>query len=167
MGERDEFLWKCYETINQWIANADTKATVVLAAVGVIVGVVFVNLTSTVAFLKVSAFSSVLCIVAASLFIASAFFSFRCVLPRLKVGEPESALYFRHIAEHSNVDYEKIIRQLVSDPAQMETELMHQIWANATVASRKYRDAAFAIWCFMGACAISLIPILLYTGTLL
>ena len=40
-----EFLWKTYDTINDWIRFSDTKAVAIVATYGIAIGFISSNLT--------------------------------------------------------------------------------------------------------------------------
>ncbi|BCJ29587.1 hypothetical protein Asera_37780 [Actinocatenispora sera] len=81
---------------------------------------------------------------------ASAVISLRTLAPRLRsLGEPDSMIYFDHIARRYGSDKELYIRRFVRLSAKdnlVAEQVVEQIWANSCVARRKFQHVALAIY---------------------
>lgn len=154
--------WKILEHTNEWLRFADTKAAGALAASGVIGGLATNALLDDTTHLPPAAVWFVISglvglLVAAGLAVS-------VLVPRLNVGEPTSLIYYGHVAQKykKNADAHHLdLQALLSDDAALTKELANQIWANATVARRKY---LYSSWSFL-ALAIGLL--LLSGGTVI
>ena len=168
MSAKTDYLWNTYELVNNWISHADAKAAAVLAAVGVFAGFLVTNMEKIVPFIHQSPWyiitsSLLVCILLA----ASVLLAFLGLLPRLKVGEPKSLIYFNHISQHTVVDYQNLIAPALRNPTKLDSELVYQIWANSKVSTKKFYFVGGAIWCLAFATLFSLAPITNYVSTLL
>ena len=138
--------WKTLSLVNDWIKHGETKAAATLAAAGVS-GTVLFNI------LKSETHHSVLTVVftaACGTFIAiTGTLAGIALWPRLKATEdPTSTLYFNHIARrHRNGhgEYAKALRDLIQDKERLVGEISEQVWANAHVATKKYRWGSLAL----------------------
>lgn len=162
MKNKKEFLWQLYLVVNDWIKFADTKATALLAANGIIAGVVLINLNHIIPFTLCRGWCLVMVILSILAFLASIVLSLRCVMPKLKVGEPKSAFYFDHIAQLSIIDYEAKAKAILSNEDDVESHIIYQIWANSKVASAKHRNIALSIWSLIIGIILSLVPLTAY-----
>lgn len=135
-------VWRILGLVNDWIKHAETKAAGTLAASGVSAGVLY-NLVKNVShpgrLLDVVAVLCTLCIAGGGLFAAWA------LRPRLWASEePTSRLYFHHIArrhprETGGAEYVTELHNLTNDPEAYAGEISAQVWANAHVATDKFR----------------------------
>lgn len=80
---KTENLWKTYETINELIKFADTKATAILAVSGVIAGFYFSNVSSIQTVLERSPIAIIPLTTAMGFILISAVFAMHCMIPRL------------------------------------------------------------------------------------
>lgn len=134
--------WKALGLVVDWIKHAEAKAGAMLAATGVSGGVLY-NLV------KSQGNPSLALNIAAGaagtlLFLAGACAGL-ALRPRLRSREePTSILYYHHIArKHARPDgsgaYAQAVLELTANGESLVNEVAAQIWANAHVATDKYR----------------------------
>ena len=152
-----EHAWKALQQVNEWIRFADAKAAAVLAASGILGGLVAksaptsINFSSQplVALLTVSALAFVGGAVALSL----------CVFaPALNTGEPRSLLYFDHVARQYSQSprrFSEHLATLLSHESDYTKQVAQQVWANSVIARKKFRRVALAVYALGIAMACS------------
>jgi len=145
-----ESLWKTYDTINEWIRLADTKAAVVLAAQAVIIGLVLGAVPDGPATTVLQAQLGWALPGAIFTGLVAALFALWCINPILKVGEPRSVVFFAHVAKgYSKPEcYAKDALEMWTDSDKAAAEVSCQVWANSKVAWRKYWRVTVAIIAF-------------------
>jgi hypothetical protein len=80
--------------------------------------------------------------VSASLALAS-------LTPRLRVGEPNSLIYFEHVARKYVKDpdgHAAAVKTLLGDEETFFTQIAGQVWANSTVARRKFLWSSWSLF---------------------
>lgn len=147
MNTELETLWKTYDTVNEWIRFSDTKAGAILAANGVIAGIVLANLASAKDFLHKNPVFLIFLITGVIAGCMSIYFSIRCLNPTLRVGEPTSLIFFAHVAQkfEKPSDYEQAVSKAFTDDVQAMAQIAQQVWANSSVAWKKYKAVVWAI----------------------
>ena len=165
MTQSYDFEWKIFENTNKWVTQADAKATGLLATDAVIAGMIFTHLDKIIPAIKMGVIIQYLSLLGVLLLIASVYFALRCLTPRLSVGEPNSVIFFQHIASMSVVDYAAKLQAVT--PAGQTEQIVHQIWANARVAAAKHRMIIYGIRCFKAAAFAFLLPLICYVDALL
>lgn len=167
MESKINYLWNIYGTVNQWINHADAKAGAILAAIGVFFGFIISNLKVIAGFISTSNWWLLFSCISIILLVAATCFALRGVMPRLKVDEPSSVIYFNHIAQFAHADYKERATSMLGGSNKMQSELIDQIWANSRVVQKKYFYVGYSIRFFIAAVAFSLIPTVFYLWTLL
>jgi hypothetical protein len=158
-----ESLWRTYDTINEWIILADTKAAAILAAQAIVVGLVVGAMPepphTTCAHQQLVWVLPLVILTA----LVAAGASLWCIAPTLKVGEPQSMIFFAHVAKRYETPelYVETARQTWSSEEKASTELGSQIWANSLVASRKYWRITIATAGFAANLLLSVLAVLL------
>ncbi|WP_265444455.1 Pycsar system effector family protein [Flexivirga meconopsidis] len=155
-------LWRVLEHTNDWLRFADTKAAGSLAGSGVFGGLAAnalfdhsTQLSCTARFFVVAGLVALLAATALALYV---------VVPRLKVGEPTSLIYYEHVARKYKKDpdaHHADLMRMLGDPDETGKQLANQIWANATVARQKY---LFSSWSLL---ALAIAVLLLAVGTVI
>lgn len=153
-------LWKVLEHTNDWLRFADTKAAGALAGAGVLGGLAAnallddsTHLSCVARFFVVTGLFSLLAATALALYV---------VVPRLKVGEPTSLIYYEHVARKYKKDpdaHHADLLKMLDDTDETSKQLANQIWANATVARQKY---LYSSWSLL---ALAIAVTLLAVGT--
>jgi hypothetical protein len=143
--------WQVLGLVTEWVKHAEAKAAATLTVAGVIGGVLYNlvdNLRVTGPVVDVAA---VVCVVFAFAGGLAAAWSLK---PRLWSKEPPSSpIYYHHIARRHARDagpdpYAARLRDMTVDQQRLTDEISAQIWANAHVATTKYR------WANLGLAAV-------------
>ena len=146
--------WKALSLVVDWIKHAETKAAALLAATGVAGGVLY-NLVKNQS--DPSRALNIIAGVAGTLLFLAGMFAALALKPRLRAKEePTSSLYYHHIArKHTRAAgsavYSQLVLELTSDGEKLVNEVATQIWANAHVASEKYRWINLSMAMFLSA----------------
>ena len=155
-----ERLTGILQGVQDQIRFCDAKAQVVLGLNGILAGFLAAQ-TAGIASALARNWSHALgwgLLAAASLYLLSLVLSFafalRVVLPRLDVSQPDSCVFFAHIANQYKNNYEQIAKTL---PALSEEELAadfsKQVLANSHVCVRSHQALRHA-WKWMSASLI-------------
>jgi len=147
-----EIMWKTYEDIGGWIKFSDTKAAAILATNGAILAIVFSKSIDNADFLLKNG------ILLSSLSLGflsglvSIFCAIRCLSPTIDFGEPNSFIYFGHIAKkYDNKDRFNIdVIRTFRDESEFVNQITNQVWINSKVALQKYINVTWAIRFFVG-----------------
>lgn len=155
-----ESLWKVLEHTNDWLRFADTKAAGALAGSGVLGGLAAnalldgsTHLSWPARFFVVTGLIALLVAAALALYV---------IVPRHKVGEPTSLIYYEHVARKYKNDpdaHHADLMKMLGDRDETGRQLANQIWANATVARQKY---LYSSWSLL---ALAIAVLLLAVGT--
>jgi len=144
--------WKSLQQVNEWIRFADAKAVAILAASGLLGGLV-VKAIPHYRSLAAHPVHTVLLGLAMVCIGASAITTLRTITPRLRAGEARSLLYFEHIAKRYSADRAGFVENflnLLDDDARLARQVGDQLWANSLVARGKFRRVAYATWFLSG-----------------
>lgn len=141
MNSTFQKLWQTYQVVNEWIRFADTKAAVVIAINGILMGFVVTNLPSLKVVLLGYKWLLIISIFAALSNLLSTYFSIKCLNPTLNVGEPNSLIYYAHIALQfdSYNEYYQETKEVFADEVESTKQIASQVWANSKVAWKKYK----------------------------
>ncbi|MEV7180184.1 Pycsar system effector family protein [Kitasatospora sp. NPDC093679] len=130
--------WRVLDGVTASINQADTKAGVVLAAAGVLGGVLF-NLVGGGRGPGAWAVSAT--VVAAVLVLAAAGCAGAALYPRRRgEGAASSLIYFDHIVRSGATadGLAQPLAGLLADPAALTAQIAGQVWANARIAGTKF-----------------------------
>jgi Family of unknown function (DUF5706) len=156
--ERDnttEEAWRVLDAASRWITHADAKAGAILAACGIIGGVLYNAVKSGGSGHRdlVNA-GAALCAVLLAASIAGAGFA---LWPRRASDTPANSLiYFDDVARqtrYSEAEYVEALTQLLRDPATLTEQIGLQMWAVSRVASAKYVWVDRSMLAFLAALA--------------
>jgi hypothetical protein len=148
--------WKSLSHVNEWIRFADVKAGAALAATGVLGGLLVKQIPSIDDFQSHPVYTSLLALAIACDGMA-ALIATRILAPRLRTGEPRSLLYFDHIARRyakRSKEFTETFVDLTSKEDRLAFQIAEQIWANSTVARRKFRRVSVSIY-LLGAAMLT------------
>ncbi|WP_088998256.1 Pycsar system effector family protein [Micromonospora echinofusca] len=148
--------WKALGQVNEWIRFADAKAAAVLAASGVLGGLLVKRIPRLADFKDEPVYAGLL-VVAILCLGGAALIASRILAPRLRTGEARSLIYFDHVARRYGGDrrgYVDTFTALTADEERFERHLAEQVWANSKVARAKFRRVAVAIY-LLGAAMLS------------
>ena len=162
VSDLNESLWRVYTSTNEWIRFSDAKAGIVLATEGVVVGVVYSNISSLrdiVVHHPAFFYFLLACSISGAV---SFYFSVRCLLPTVSVGDLTSVLFFGQIARHYKdpSSYENAAKDLLSDSSHIRAQLSQQVWANSKIAAKKFALVNRAISYFAITMLLGLIGVI-------
>lgn len=155
-----EGLWKAYQANAEWIRATDTKAGAVLAAAGVLVGVVASAVKDNRADILRNPVLGNCVVLGTTLLVLSVVYGVNCISPTLgfrrkrglarSVTEfqdaKESVIYFEHVASLERPDdYALIAGEVFTHPEKAQAQVAQQVWALARVCSEKNRQVAWSI----------------------
>lgn len=165
MSAAIETLWKVYQTVNDWIRSADTKAEVVLVTDGAIATVAATVASFTDSFFQSHPAALVAGTVGLVAVVISALFSVAALQPSVSCPSESSLIFFGAIRGGFKTanEYEQAVRQVFPDEAQALREISHQVWVNSCIASRKYTTVAWAVGLLGGAIVLFAVTALLAT----
>lgn len=143
--------WKALSLVNDWVKHAEAKLGVVLAAAGVSGGMLF-NLVQghhkgSVAF-RIAASVCGTAVFLAGLSAMTGLYPIVRLRDRRPADEEANPLFFHDIARAYKGDapsYGQVLHTLTASRKDLVRHLGQQVYANATVATRKYRWANHAI----------------------
>jgi hypothetical protein len=146
-GVKVDDAWKALGQVNDWIRFADAKAIAVLAASGVLGGLLVRSIPRASDF-KLHTATAILLSAAIVCIGASALITLRTLAPRLRAGEARSLLYFDHVARRYSQDRNAFVENFVglgADEAGVVRQIADQVWVNSIVARRKFRRVSYAV----------------------
>lgn len=159
-----EFEWSTLTAVNEWIKHADAKIAVTLAFMAALAG----GLVALIAERAVQGIAGgAILVVAGALVIAT----FSLGVAGLKARSGRSSgfinpLYFGDVARcygGSCQDVDRFVADwaglAVGRSEDRRDVLVRQIHANSIIADRKFRWANRALWCAMGAVAVSALAV--------
>lgn len=141
-----ERLTGILQGVQDQIRFCDAKAQVILGLNGILAGFLAAQtstIASSIARDLPHAFAWAL-LIATSLYLVALVLSFafalRVVVPRLDVCQPDSCLFFAHIANQYKNNYEQIGKELPTLPdEELAVDFAKQVLANSHVCVRKHR----------------------------
>jgi hypothetical protein len=148
-------LWKLLEVIQTLIRAFDTKAQIVIAADGIMAGVLGTQaggIATVVALQGWRPHTTMLVAFAGVCFlllVTSLVFATLTVQPRLNIGQPRSRLFFAHLAADFGRNYAATRKALMEmTDEDQRADLSNQVQANAiicTIKSDRFRRALFTM----------------------
>ncbi len=153
-----EDYWKTLQLNLDWVKFSDQKAGVIMSVYGIILTLIYSNSTSISTAIASSNFQIFIVVLICICSTISIVLSFLCLNPQLKNENPQSMIYFGHIAT-KNSKYEDYIihsKSIVEDEIKIAEQIAEQIFVNSTVAWKKFQNVTWSFRFFF----ISLIRIL-------
>jgi hypothetical protein len=158
-----EEYWKILQQNVDWIKFSDQKAGALLSVYGIIATLLYTNSHDVYSSFQSNKILLIIAIVAITFAGLSIYFCFQTINPRLKNVNPQSIIYFGHIAAHKNyrtyLDHSKAILNRQDD---YECHIAEQIYINATISKRKFENVAYGIRFFICFITSVIISILIY-----
>ena len=144
---------KVLDTVNQWIFNCDTKASIVLATLGVFLTIIFSSdigsfMASTI---KASIGEVTVCNViylcimlsGAILLISGIYKLVRVLIPTINLKH-KSVMFFGNVASYPSFeDYYEAVNSC--DSEEIGSDLLHQIYAASTICNLKFKNQKIGI----------------------
>lgn len=160
--ELNQNQWGVLSSNQESIRFSDTKAVLLITALGVIGTIVYSNASSVLEGMKQSGWTVLFSVLAIALGAISCYFSFKCLDPILKNDNPHSLVYFGHI-QAKYKKYEAYHSDLVGDKGNAFSEaLSEQIWATSRIAWKKFRRFAISLRFFLASMMSASIAVVLY-----
>lgn len=150
-----EQAWKILSLVTDWLRHAEAKLSVILAFAGVSAGVLFNLVKEQGDGSCVFNSAAVICCVT---IVLAGVLAMLGLLPVTRLGRkrPEgeavaNPLYFNDIADTyvKASDYLIVLKSLTTASDDLIRHIGQQVHANASVASRKYRFASWAMWALL------------------
>ncbi len=164
-----EDLYKNLDIINQWINNSDSKASIMLGLVGILLTIVFTNGSLTYYTMKIIKevflninFSDILYLL---FFLSSVVFCvyglyalIKVLIPTLKMktNKTKSYMYFGSIAQYSSLEEYKEDLLEINEESFID-DLLNQVYQNSIICHLKYINFTKGIKCFIGGFISTLI----------
>jgi len=145
-----EQAWKALALVNDWLKHAEIKLAAILAATGVTGGLLFNMVKDRTHYSHLYDLAATIC--AASV-VAAGVFAVIGLYPRVKLRRrsPENTanpLFFHDVARAYKGDapsYRAVLHTLTTNREDLVLHISQQVYANATVARRKYLWANRAV----------------------
>lgn len=162
MSDSLENLWIIYQSMNELVRFADTKASAILATETVAASVLLPQLL-TMDFTQQNGFLLLLGAISALFGLFSFYYAVQTLVPanRVEVTDEGSILYFGEIvrAYPLPIDYERAVGEVIQDEEQMAGQISRHVWAVAQIANKKYRNInrsirLFAVSAILGLAAL-------------
>lgn len=167
-----------FDRINNWINNCDTKSSIVLSFVGIILGIIFttdyitklfeiykkIYLSTNLVNLLFLLFSigSIICIIKGIIHLIL------CIRAKIDINNEyglitDSLIYYKSIAVNSNYkEYEEKMDKLNQDT--LKKEIISQIYINSKICTKKFKN--YNIGLKYSIIGISIFLILIIVGYL-
>jgi hypothetical protein len=149
-GSDAEQVWNIFQVTSYWVSRADDKAGLILASAGVAGGALFSLMHGRLLSVAVLITGS-----GCGLFsLAATLCATAALWARLHPRTTDSLIYFQQIARtfpSSAEGYAKSMRDSIRSPETLTTQVISEIWANAHIASRKYRWINVGLACLSGS----------------
>jgi len=155
-----EDAYKNLEFINSWINNSDTKASIVLGLIGIILTIIFSN-SSLInkcvqlmnEFTKKIQFSDILYIAfllsAITLFLLGLYKLIKVLIPTLKIkhkAQTKSFLYFGDIATYSgSFEFKEELKKAKEN--EIFDDILNQLYINSTICNNKFNNFTVGLKC--------------------
>ncbi|MEX0755339.1 MAG: Pycsar system effector family protein [Actinomycetota bacterium] len=138
MTERDEYVARLLGETRDEVTRADTKASIVLAAAGIVVGVVLTGLvTGDLSTAGECVLVAVLAWASGGLLLTGVCALGTAVFPNVGKAEAGHARWFTEIEQHGNDD-EELARAIEADRLDGQRDL-HQLEKLSAIVGAKYR----------------------------
>lgn len=173
--------YKTLDTINMWINNCDTKASIVLGIIGVALSVIFSsdnlrivkNLIEKI-FMSGNFFYIIGLIIIFVLCFTSILFLFLTISPKIikdentvktskkQIEQNLSIMFYGEIANYTYADYLELIKNKCdeSDDVVMK-DLIYQIHSASVICSKKFMRFKIGLWLFFCGSILTIIILLL------
>lgn len=160
--ELNQKQWGVLSSNQEWIRFSDTKAVLLITALGVIGTIVYSNATSVLDGMKQSCWTIFFSALAVVLAAISGWFSFKCLDPILRNDNPHSLVYFGHI-QAKYKDYKEYHKDLARDSGSAFSEaLSEQVFVTSGIAWKKFRRFAISLRFFLASMIAAAIAVALY-----
>jgi hypothetical protein len=161
-----EAMWRIFGEINAWSRAADFKASVVLAADGVILvaaAALAVGSNGFSAMLLAHHLVSLFVLLTLVSAVISSAFAALCLVPPFREAEQQSVLFMDYIARNfpDAPSYEQQVRATLTDADANLQQICHQVWSVARIFHKKVSFATWGVRFLIPALLCSLLALLL------
>lgn len=164
MDNKTENFWRILHINQEMSRYSDTKATAVLSVCGILITLAFSN-TQAIFTSELNPWVlSVMILLPGITALMSIYHAFRSIHPRIIYQKETSFLFFGSIvrefkdAEH----YYQALKDELDTERSILDDLAHQIYINAGLAQKKFRDVRYSIFYFAGTIVILLFEFIGY-----
>lgn len=152
-----EDAYKNLDIINSWISNSDTKASIILGLLGVLMTVIFSNDSFLDTIIKLLQnvlsnmnFSDVLyfafTFASLCLFVLGIYRLIRVLIPILKTNSSlnRSYIFFGYISNHpSFLDFKEDINNATEE--ELQNDILNQIYINSIICKNKFSNFIYGL----------------------
>ncbi len=139
---------KTLDTINEWIHNCDSKTSIILTAIGVLISALVSSdvATGIIHIIKINIYEKTVCsILYLSIFLLSIIFMlcgifmlFSVLVPKIDL-QHKSIMFFGNIA--SNAKFENYCDEVTKcTETDLSEDLLHQIYAASKICNKKFNN---------------------------
>lgn len=159
-----EDYWKTLQLNLEWVRFSDQKAGVIMSVYGIILTLIYSNSTSISKAIASSKFQIFMVILICICSTISIVLSFLCLNPQLKNENPQSMIYFGHIATKNSKfeDYILHSKTIIEDEKKIAEQIAEQIFVNSTVAWKKFQNVTWSFRFFFISLVLILISLITY-----
>lgn len=148
MAKNDFDKYKVLDTVNQWIFNCDTKASIILATLGVFLTILFssdigVFMANTI---KISVSEITVCnlmylfilVIGIVLLFYGIYRLIRVLIPTINL-DYKSVMFFGNISSYQKFE-DYCIAVNSTDSSKNDEDLLHQIYAASQICNQKFKN---------------------------
>ena len=155
-----EYYWRILQSNIEFVKFSDQKAGSILTIYGVVFPILYSNSSNLTSLFSASSVQTFLGIMSGVCAMVSITFSFLCLNPRLSNYDPQSIIFFGQIAAHKNFkDYIKHSNFILANEKEFANQIAEQVYVNAQVALRKFKNVSWSIRFFFGSLVILFVAI--------
>ena len=171
MDDKIETLWNIYDSINSMIKFSDTKATAILAINGVVLTIIFSNISKFLPLIADPLYRNFVIVsvtVGTLTGIVSIICSISCLIPKTnfykdKKDYKTSTIFFGDIAKKENPgSYSQFIKEVLSKEGQLENDILQSIWINSKISANKFLKVQLAVILLGLTIFFLIIPLFIY-----
>jgi branched-chain amino acid transport system substrate-binding protein len=150
---KNEFLWKVFTTINDWLKFSDTKAVALLLAQGVVITAGIPHVLASRDHILNNLAQLVSLILGSIALLISIFIAVRSLISNFTSVVSKSIIFFGDIARDYSSGKE-YIKNLPEEEERFNEEVANEIVSNSIIAKKKYFAVSNAIKLFIGSMII-------------
>ncbi len=163
MKDKNENLWRTFQTINEWIRFSDTKASLIISIYGIGITIIYSNSNDIFSALSKSTCLLVFIWICVGLCIIALLFAFLSLNPRIDNKNPSSIIYFGHIATNPSANAYKLKSESIFDNDDLVfDQLSEQVHTNSQIAWKKFKFVTYSLRIFFVNIVFILITLLIY-----
>jgi hypothetical protein len=159
-----ERYWEILQNNIDWLRFSETKATLILTVYGILFTIAYTNAGAVFNSIKGSDLILCLIFIYGILCLTSIGYAFFCVNPALKNPNPNSIIYYGHIAEKYATygAYKTYAQSIIDNEDKFTDQITEQIHVISNIAWKKYRYVGWSIRFFILSLVVLIITIFIY-----